>query len=141
MSINIYTVAGRVGKDAEATTIGTTRYAKCNIAVPQSKDNTQWIEVLLRDEKAQFVNWIKKGDKVTVCGRPTFSAYGNKQGDIVPQVTLWASSIELPDKNSRQEHTVAPSQSHRQTPVEKMVQEMSHTEDTTVSYPSDDLPF
>jgi len=109
MSICTLIIAGNLGSNAESKVISGKRYTKCSVAVSTTNNQTQWIEVLKKDEEQKLVPFLTKGSKITAIGIPTFSAYvANKNGEPQPSITLWASNIELPGKGSSDSYKPLP---------------------------------
>lgn len=118
---------GNLGKDAEQKTIGGNSYASFSIGVTEKnkgEDKTTWIRIMKLDKEGKLTAYLTKGTKVWVNGRPFLSVYTNKNGDAIPDMTIWAEKLEFCSSKEK-EHN-----SQTQTPVQQ-------------AYPDDDsdLPF
>lgn len=92
------TAAGNIGKDAELKEIGGNKYASFSIAIQErTKDGskTTWIRAMKSDKEGKLTPYLTKGMKVFVIGKPTISAYKNKDGEAVGDLTIWVNELEF----------------------------------------------
>lgn len=97
---------GNLGKDAEQKTIGGNSYASFSIGVTEKikgEDRTTWIRVMKLDKEGKLTAYLTKGTKVWVSGRPSLSAYINKNtSDAIPDLTVWADKLEFYSSSDKQ---------------------------------------
>lgn len=91
------TIAGNVGKDAELRqTQNGDAVLGFSVAVNNGKDKpATWYDVSVWGKRAQSLSgMIRKGDKITVMGRPTARAHEGKAylGVMANEITLQGSS-------------------------------------------------
>ena len=96
--MQIITIAGNIGKDAEIRTTGNgDKVAGFSVAVDNGKDSngnrrdSTWFDCSLWGKRAEsLAPYIKKGGKITVSGRPTAREHNGMAylGINVDQVTL-----------------------------------------------------
>ena len=95
-------VIGSLGKDAEIKTIGNENYLSFSIAHnEQYQDrqgkqvsNTVWVDVLKSDKSGKLINYLKKGTKIYVCGKPKVNPYLSNS-EAKASLSLYASELEL----------------------------------------------
>lgn len=148
MSICTLIIAGNLGSNAESKVISGKRYTKCSVAVSTTNNQTQWIEVLKKDEEQKLIPYLTKGSKITAIGIPTFSAYvANKNGEPTPSVTLWAIQVELPRKEKDQPQEDQPQRNTvpYNNPVVNMVRDATKHDSAMFDQPTEqsetDLPI
>jgi single-strand DNA-binding protein len=110
--VNVVVVAGRAGKDPEATK-GNTKGAHFSMALSERyqdkatkewKDRVTWVNIQVWGNFADFVmKHIRKGDKVLVHGKISVSEYNNKT-----YTNIVADAIE-PEKYRKVEDQGQPS--------------------------------
>lgn len=88
-------VIGNIGKDATSQQISGNNYAKFSLAVRIDKDKTEWIDCLKLDKESKLAPYLTKGKTIFVEGRPSASAYKNKEEKIVSSLTIWVNEIEF----------------------------------------------
>lgn len=96
--MQILTIAGNIGKDAEVrTTGGGDKVAGFSVAVDNGKDSSgnrrdsTWYDCSIWGKRAEaLAPYLKKGGKVSISGRPTVRVYNDKAylGVSVDQITL-----------------------------------------------------
>lgn len=90
---------GNLGKDAELKTIGGNSYAAFSIAVSEKikgELKTTWFNVMRIDKEGKLTPYLTKGMKVWISGKPSLSAYVNKNtNEAVPDLTIWANELEF----------------------------------------------
>ena len=89
---------GCVGKDAELNEINGNQYACFDLAHSEKvrgEKRTTWVKVRKLDRDGVFAQWITRGIPVYVEGRPQVSAYVNKEGAPVAEMTIWADRLEF----------------------------------------------
>lgn len=92
------TAAGNIGNDAELKEIGGNKYASFSIAIKErTKDGskTTWARAMKVDKEGKLTPYLTKGMKVFVIGRPTISAYINKDKEAVGDLTIWVNELEF----------------------------------------------
>lgn len=92
------TFAGRVGRDAETrTTQAGESVTSFTVAVDTGwgdRKATQWIDCTIwRDRGVKLAPYIKKGQNVTVRGRPSVRTYTNQSGE--PKAILQCTVDEI----------------------------------------------
>lgn len=102
--MQILTIAGNIGKDAEIRrTQGGDPIASFSVAVDTGKDRdgnkrpAAWFDCSIWGKRAEaLARYIRKGGKVTVSGRPTARAHEGKvyMGVNVDQITLQGGGQE-----------------------------------------------
>lgn len=96
---------GNVVRDAESRMIGGTNYTSFTLAVNVSKDNTIFVNVRKRaGDNDKLMGYITKGRKLFVQGSMSAQGYISKTtGEAVPDLTIWADSIEFLNKQEEQQ--------------------------------------
>ena len=90
-------IIGNLTKDAETRVIGTATYTAFTAAVNVNKETTAFINVRKRigDNGGILAQYLTKGKKVFVQGQMSVQTYTNNQGQVTPDITLWADRLEL----------------------------------------------
>ena len=104
--MNVITIAGTVGKDAELKHLSDgTAIAAFSVADSQGKDKTVWWNCSLFGKRAEsLVNYIHKGTKVTVSGQVTEDVWTDKNGQERKSMKVRVNDIALQSKaEQRQE--------------------------------------
>lgn len=101
--MQIITVSGRLGGDAETRTVRDNKVTSFNLAVDQGygeNKTTNWFRVSAWGKKGEgAAPWLKKGGVITVVGELEFDTYEGK-----PQYNIRAQDFTLPPKSGdRQE--------------------------------------
>lgn len=106
---------GNIGRDAVQRTAGGRNYASFSLAVTERRQdggaNTVWLDVMRQDAEGRLTPYLKKGTKLFVKGRPSFSTYTDRSGTPVPDVTVWADRVEFLSPGANREQGTA-----RETP-------------------------
>jgi len=104
--MNIITIAGTVGKDAEMKYLNDgTAIAAFSVADSQGKDKTVWWNCSLFGKRAEALGqYIHKGTKVTVSGQVTEDVWTDKNGQERKSLKVRVNDIALQSKaEQRQE--------------------------------------
>lgn len=110
-------IIGNLGKDSEVKVINGKNYNSFPVAVSEGYgDNkkTTWVNVLkFAGDNDKLGQYLTKGTKIYVSGKPSISAYVNKNNDPASDISIFANEIELIGgiQYSSQEQTTAPSES------------------------------
>lgn len=108
---------GNLGKDSEVKVINGKNYNSFPIAVSEGygeNKKTTWVNVMkFAGENDKLCQYLTKGTKVYVSGKPSISAYINKNNEPVSDFSLWANDLELVGgiQASSQEPQTAPVES------------------------------
>ena len=95
------TAHGNLGKDPELKDLGGNQVANFSIAVRTGKDETTWINCTVWGKRAEVVmQYLHKGDKVTVAGSGKVRTYQAKDGTEGKSLELNVSDFTLPAKTS-----------------------------------------
>lgn len=90
---------GNLGRDCEVKVINGKNYNAFPVAVSEGfgeNKKTVWINVLkFAGENDKLGQYLTKGTKVYISGKPSFSAYTNKNNEAAYDVSLWANELEL----------------------------------------------
>ena len=91
------TAHGNLGKDPELKDLGGNQVANFSIAARTGKDETTWINCAVWGKRAEIVmQYLHKGDKVTVAGSGKVRAYQAKDGTEGKSLELNVSDFTLP---------------------------------------------
>lgn len=110
-------IIGNLGKDSEVKVINGKNYNAFPVAVTEGYgDNrkTTWVNILkFSGENDKLGQYLTKGTKVYVSGKPSVSAYTNKNNEPASDISLWANDLELIGsmQSNSQEHATAHSES------------------------------
>jgi single-strand DNA-binding protein len=106
-SINVITLCGNVGADAEVKDINGTKVARFRIATSTGgykkqdgtdvPERTEWHTVIAWRSLANLCEYIKKGNRVTVVGRLTYNEF-EKDGVKRTLAEIQATNIVLDTK-------------------------------------------
>lgn len=92
-------IIGNLGKDSEIKVINGKNYNAFPVAVSEGygeNKKTTWVNVMkFAGENDKLGQYLTKGTKVYVSGKPTVSAYTNKNNELSSDISLWANDIEL----------------------------------------------
>ena len=109
--MNVITIAGTVGKDAEMKYLqDSTAISTFSVADSQGKDKTVWWNCSLFGKRAESLGqYILKGTKVTVSGQVTEDVWTDKNGQERKSMKVRVNDIALQSKaEQRQEQQPAP---------------------------------
>ena len=114
--MNIITIAGTVGKDAEMKYLqDSTAISTFSVADSQLKDKTIWWNCSMFGKRAESLNqYILKGTKVTVSGQVTEDVWTDKNGQERKSMKVRVNDIALQSKAEQRE---APRQQREEPPV------------------------
>lgn len=91
------TAHGNLGKDPELKEVRETQVANFSIAARTGKDETTWINCQVWGKRADTVmEYMHKGDKITVCGQGKLQEYDRKEGGKGFSLQLNVSDFTLP---------------------------------------------
>lgn len=93
------TAHGNLGKDPEIKDVKDTQVAEFSLAARTGKDDTTWINCAVWGKRADVVmQYLHKGDKVTVAGSGKITTYEKKDGTEGFSLNLNVSDFTLPPK-------------------------------------------
>ena len=93
------TAHGNLGKDPEIKKVNDMQVASFSLAVRTGKDETTWIDCTVWGKRAEtVVNYLHKGDKITVAGNGKVRVYQKKDGTEGRSLDLRVSDFTLPPK-------------------------------------------
>lgn len=94
------TAHGNLGKDPELKDLGGNQVANFSIAARTGKDETTWINCTVWGKRAETVmEYLHKGDKITVAGSGKIRAYQAKDGTEGKSLELNVSDFTLPPRD------------------------------------------
>lgn len=127
-------IIGLVGKDAEVKDFNNNQVINFSVAVTEKhneKEYTTWYDVSKWGNNTSVAQYIKKGTRIFISGKPTVRAYvNNTSGEAVGILGINAFEIEL--LSSKQEGQAGQQQS---APASKQQPQQSFNEE------DHDLPF
>lgn len=91
-------IIGNVGGDAVVKDLGTNQVINFNVAVTEKykeETKTTWFEVAKWGNTTTIAQYIKKGDKIFIAGKPNNRSWVNEQGESVTVNGIIAFEIEL----------------------------------------------
>lgn len=95
------TAHGNLGKDPELKEFNDRQVANFSIAARTGKDETTWINCQVWGKRADTVmEYMHKGDKITVCGQGKLQEYDRKDGGKGYSLQLNVSDFTLPAKKA-----------------------------------------
>ena len=98
------TAHGNLGKDPEVKQVKDIQVAEFSLAANTGKDETTWINCAVWGKRADTVmEYLHKGDKVTVAGSGKLRTYEKRDGSEGSSLDLRVSDFTLPakaDKNT-----------------------------------------
>ena len=132
--MNQVILIGNVGKDPETThTQNGKQVTKFSIATQESKDLTEWHNIVTWEKTAQIVEqYVRKGSKIAATGRISTRQWEDKDGNKRYTTEIIADRIELLSKS---EVSVEANSQAVSSPAPTM------TESSSTAQPADDLPF
>lgn len=72
------------------------------------KERTVWVSCSYWSEKTNVANYLKRGTQVYVEGIPDVKLYKDRQGDMIPQLTMRVQSIQLLGGNQNNQQQAKP---------------------------------
>ena len=91
------TAHGNIGRDPELEETTSSQVANFDLASRTGKDETTWIKCKVWGKRADTVmQYIHKGDKITVCGQGKLQEYDRKDGGKGYNLQLNVSDFTLP---------------------------------------------
>ena len=94
------TAHGNIGRDPELKEVRDTQVAEFSLASRTGKDETTWIKCAVWGKRADTVmQYMHKGDKITVCGSGKLQEYDRKEGGKGYSLELRVSDFTLPAKS------------------------------------------
>ncbi len=95
------TAHGNLGKDPELKDLGGNQVANFSLAARTGKDETTWINCAVWGKRAEAaMQYLHKGDKITVAGSGKVRSYQTKDGTEGKSLELNVSDFTLPAKPS-----------------------------------------
>lgn len=92
--MNTVTLAGRLGADPELRDAGKTKACSLSLATKGYK-KTEWHNVTCWGKTAEFVvQYLKKGDAVSVTGRVEYQSWEDKEGVKHYKTVINANQVE-----------------------------------------------
>ena len=100
--IRISTI-GRLGQDAVVNTVNGKTVINFSMAYSEKfknqqgedVDKTTWISCAYWTDKLNVSNYLKKGTLVYMEGKPEAKTYSNSANEVVPQLSVRVSSLQL----------------------------------------------
>ena len=74
----------------------------------EQKERTVWVSCSYWSEKTNVANYLKRGTQVYVEGIPDVKLYKDRQGDMIPQLTMRVQSIQLLGGNQNNQQQAKP---------------------------------
>ena len=97
LSIN---ATGNLGRDPELKKVGDNELAEFSIAARTGKDETTWLKCAVWGKRANTVmEYIKKGDQISVSGSGKLVEYEKKDGSNGASVEVRVNDFTLPSKS------------------------------------------
>ena len=91
------TAHGNIGRDPELKETTSSQVANFSLATRTGKDETTWINCQVWGTRADTVmQYLHKGDKITVCGQGKLQEYDRKDGGKGYSLQLNVSDFTLP---------------------------------------------
>lgn len=92
-------IIGNLGKDSEIKVINGKNYNAFPVAISEGygeNKKVMWVNVLkFAGENDKLGQYLTKGTKVYVSGKPSVSAYTNKNNEPASDISMWANDLEL----------------------------------------------
>ena len=96
------TAHGNLGRDPELKEVGRTVVASFSLAARTGKDETTWIDCSVWGKRTNTVmNYLHKGDRVTVVGSGRIRTFDKKDGSEGKSLELNVSDFTLPAKTDK----------------------------------------
>ena len=93
------TAHGNLGRDPELKQTDKSQVASFSIATRTGRDETTWIDCSVWGKRAETVmQYLHKGDRITVCGSAKVRIYEKKDGSEGKSLELNVSDFTLPPK-------------------------------------------
>lgn len=140
--MNVLTVSGNIGRDAEVRNAGGTAVAGFSLAMKSGygdKAQTIWLDCSIWGKQAEsgLVQYLKKGQFVVVSGE-----MGTREHDGKTYITLRVNNVTL---GGKQDGTQQPTQQQRQQPAPQQRQPQQNYQPQIGKAPvvdfDDDAPF
>lgn len=116
--MNTWTLTGRLGADAEIRDLQSAKVANFNVATDsyrktangEREKTTIWTRAKWFSPNEGALQYLKKGCKVLLQGRPAADAYTDRNGQLVAVQEMLVSTIEIIEfvQNGAEGHTNAP---------------------------------
>lgn len=108
-------IIGALGRDAEIKNIAGENYLSFSLAHSEKHQdkngnqvtNTIWVDVLKTDKSGKLINYLKKGTKVYVSGKPKVNAY-TSNNEAKASLSIFANELELLGSGNTQQSQEAP---------------------------------
>jgi|TARA_Y100000289_G_scaffold2676_1_gene2555 single-strand DNA-binding protein len=96
------TAHGNIGKDPETREVNGNQVASFSLASRTGKDQTTWLNCQVWGKRADTVmEYMHKGDAITVSGRGKLQEYERKDGATGYSLQLDVNDFTLPPKKNR----------------------------------------
>ena len=107
---------GHLGNDCNVNNVHGKTVVNFNVAHSEkwvnakgeNQERTVWVSCSYWSEKTNVANYLKRGTQVYVEGIPDVKLYKDKQGDMIPQITLRVQSIQLLGGNQNNQQQAKP---------------------------------
>ena len=94
---------GNLGQDAVVNNVGGKNVINFSVAHTEKYKNsenvevskTTWVSCAYWTEKINLGNYLKKGTQVYLEGKPVAKTYSNSANEVVPQLSVRVSSLQL----------------------------------------------
>lgn len=118
-------VIGNLGKDAETKTINGRNYLSFSVCHTdryldnqgQKQSKSTWVDCLKSDENGKLAQYLTKGTKVFVSGKPQAGAYSLQDGTPKASLSLMVNSLELLSRQEESPKSQQPAAQQYQHPV------------------------
>ena len=128
------TITGHVGQDAKIKDSNDGQFIVFSVAVPEKYtkangekvERTNWYNCTYWPKRTTIAEYLKKGTKVLIQGKPTYGTYQDKQNETQIDVGIRVNNVELLSNKPDATEQVEPATSQQLKPV---------------ATSSDDLPF
>jgi single-strand DNA-binding protein len=96
------TAHGNLGRDPELKQTDKSQVASFSIAARTGKDETTWVDCSVWGKRADTVmEYLHKGDRITVCGSGKVRIYEKKDGSEGKSLELNVSDFTLPPRQDK----------------------------------------
>ena len=96
------TAHGNLGRDPELKQTDKSQVASFSIAARTGRDETTWIDCSVWGKRAETVmQYLHKGDRITVCGSGKVRIYEKKDGSEGKSLELNVSDFTLPPRQDK----------------------------------------
>lgn len=97
--MNLFTGIGRIGRDAETRSAGSSEVTSWPVAVDVGygdKKSTLWLDCAMwGDRGSKIAGYIRKGDNIGVSGELSLREYAGKDGSTKTTATLRINDVKL----------------------------------------------